>query len=78
MQNARLAGDHGKAGVVKGEAYGRLAETFCMDALRLLPTAVKPATAAIEIRAAMRPYSMAVAPCSSFRKSLMKVIAGFL
>ena len=36
--------------------------------LRLLPSVVAPAIRATEIRAAIRPYSIAVAPDSSFRK----------
>ncbi len=37
---------------------------------RVLPSVDMAAMAAIEIRAAMRPYSMAVAPVSSFMRAI--------
>lgn len=40
--------------------------------VRLLPTVVKTVTAATEIKAAMRPYSIAVAPVS-FLRSLINI-----
>ena len=42
--------------------------TYPKTALRLLPTVVKATIAATEIKDAMRPYSIAVAPNSSFTK----------
>jgi hypothetical protein len=48
-----------------------LLDTLLKVAVRLLPTALKAAIAATAIRAAISPYSMAVAP-SSFFKSLLK------
>src|SRR5689334_15593503 len=46
--------------------------TFDIRELRFEPTVVKATMAATEISAAIRPYSMAVAPCSSLR-SLQKI-----
>src|SRR5208283_3249707 len=43
-------------------------------ALSLVPTAEKAAIAAIEIKDAMRPYSIAVAPDSSFTKREKKLV----
>jgi hypothetical protein len=48
-----------------------LLDTLLKVAVRLLPTALKAAIAATAIRAAISPYSIAVAP-SSFFKSLFK------
>ncbi len=53
------------------EAYSALA-TVEYVAVRLVPTVPNTVTAATAIKAAIRPYSMAVAP-SSFFKSLVKL-----
>ena len=52
--------------------------TFENVAVRLVPTVPNTVTAATAIKAAIKPYSIAVAP-SSFFKSLVKVanIRGF-
>jgi hypothetical protein len=42
-------------------------ETMVKIPVRLVPTALKAPMQATETKAAMRPYSMAVAPLSSFR-----------
>jgi len=49
-----------------------LPATLLNVAVRLVPTAVKAPIAATAIRAAIRPYSMAVAPFSSFRSRTME------
>ncbi len=48
-------------------ALDRLDETISKIPVRLPPTAVKAPMQATATKAAMRPYSMAVAPLSSFR-----------
>ena len=45
-------------------------ETVVNRVFNVLPMVVKAPIAATETRAAMRPYSMAVAPDSSFKKHL--------
>src|SRR5213075_3498863 len=55
----------------EGEAYSFVA-TVEKVAVRLVPTVPSTVTAATAIKAAIRPYSIAVAPCSFF-KSLVKV-----
>src|SRR5947207_5830139 len=57
--------------VVEVEFYSLVATVENVE-VRLVPTVPSTVTAATAIRAAIRPYSMAVAP-SSFFKSLFKV-----
>src|SRR5437773_2165405 len=49
-------------------AYFRLVDRLVKVADRLVPTAVTPPMITTAIRAAIRPYSMAVAPDSSLQK----------
>ena len=49
-------------------------ETWVKVAIRLLPRVCRAAMAATATRAAMRPYSIAVAPFSSLRNDLIMVM----
>src|ERR1041384_5051595 len=51
-------------------AYFSAFETFVKVVLRLVPMVCSARMITTEIHAAIRPYSMAVAPLSSFRKAL--------
>ena len=58
------------ADVVEENAYLSCVETPLKVVLRLVPIAFTLAIMTIEIPAAIRPYSIAVAPDSSFRNAI--------
>ena len=61
-RNANLSSPHAEDFAPAGEIYLRLVATEASDVFRLVPTAVRPVMITTAIRAAINPYSMAVAP----------------
>jgi hypothetical protein len=60
----------------QSKAYFKVVDRLVKVADSLVPTAVTPVMMTTAIRAAIRPYSMAVAPDSFFRKAKMVLRTG--